>query len=77
MIWPTKTDVLISSHTSNDEFTFNNVQNQPGVPKWVEVDHVTQRAVCQSRTEHWNVILKTGYSMFTDSSIERNTMSCT
>lgn len=40
-------------------FTFHYVQYQAGVLKRVEVDHVAQRAVCQSRTEHRDIILKT------------------
>lgn len=37
--------------------TLHYVQNQAGVLKRVEVDHVSQRAIGESRTEHWNVIL--------------------
>lgn len=38
--------------------TFYDVQNQTGFFVRVEVDHVAQRAVRQSRTEDWDVVLK-------------------
>lgn len=48
-------------------FTFHYVQNQARVLIRVEVDHVAQRAVSQSRTEHWNIILETEHTItFTD-----------
>lgn len=37
--------------------TLHYVQNQAGVLKRVEVDHVSQRAISESRTEDWNIIL--------------------
>lgn len=50
----------------NVALTFHNVQNQTRVLKGVEVDHVAQRTVCQSRAEHRNVILKKFNTTFTD-----------
>ena len=55
---PTKTAVVISFRIRDVAHTFYNVQNQAGVLIWVEVDHVAEGAICQSGTEHWDVILK-------------------
>ena len=54
----TETDAVILFCSSNVAFTFRYVQNQARVLVRVEVEHVTQAAVCESRTEHWDVILK-------------------